>query len=449
MGTTTPPPAPGAFRIGAGSGFGGDRYEPAVQLAEAGVESLVFECLAERTIALAQQRRLNGGVGFDERILRRVERVLPVLAQTTSIITNAGAADPRGAAVALARLFRENGRHGRIVAVTGDDVLRLLPGDAVVMETGRPLAEIRDRVLSANAYLGAEPIRQALDADASAVITGRVGDASLFLAPILHHFAAPTATSPLLAGGTMIGHLLECAGQLTGGYFADADRNAVPGLARLGFPFADVTSDGAATLGKPSGTGGLIDRRTVLQQLLYEIEDLAAYITPDALIDLSQVDIRETGPDAVHVSGAIAHAAPPTLKVSVGVDDAYLATAEISYAGADCARRADLATQIIAERWSEVFGYDPEALRVDRIGVNSTRPWFAVDDIGTGEVRLRFSTRTTDHTVARTLAEEVEALYTNGPAGGGGAQAAVTKTVGIVSTLIDRRLVEPQIEVIA
>jgi hypothetical protein len=441
----TQPSALRPFRVGAGSGFAGDRYEPAVALAAASVDALVFECLAERTIALAHRRLRAGEPGFDSRILRRIETVLPALASNTKIITNAGAADPVGAARAIADLMRDAGRKVSVAAVTGDDLVDRLPAGLKVMETGGSIDDFAGRIVSANAYLGAAGIMEALGAGADIVVTGRVGDASLFVAPILHHFGWTLENLDAVATGTLVGHLLECAGQLTGGYFADARRSMVPDLAHLGFPFADVHADGRIVLGKPAGTGGALTERTVLQQLLYEIEDPRKYLTPDAAVDLTGVSIRAIAENVVEVSGPRADAAPPTLKASIGVDDGYLATAEISYAGEDCLERAEIAAQIIRDRWSAVFGYDTSDLRIDMVGRNATRPWFVVDG-RSAEVRLRVTVRTDDRQVAETLAEEVEALYTNGPGGGGGATSSIEETVGIVSVLVDRELVRSRVE---
>ncbi|MFJ6453962.1 acyclic terpene utilization AtuA family protein [Paenarthrobacter sp. NPDC091669] len=438
------------YRIGAGSGFAGDRYEPAELLAEHGeLDALVFECLAERTIALAQHDARSGkSAGYDPRILRRLRGTLPqMLSRSGTTLTNAGAANPTAGAKAVKTLARELGHPtATIAAVSNDDVLELLDlKNSRIIGTDDTLYDIRDRLVSANAYLGITGILEALDAGSQVVITGRVGDASLFLAPIAHHHGWDRNNLDLLAEGTLVGHLLECSGQLTGGYFADGNAKKVPGLSMLGFPFADVEETGAATFGKVAGTGGLLDRRTTLEQLLYEIDDPACYLTPDVALDLSHVTITETGPDQVRVSGARQVGVPPTLKVSVGVQDGYLAIAEISYAGAGCLQRARMAYEIINERWREVYGYATDELRCDYLGQNASRPWWT-SDTEPMEVRARMSVRTFDYSKAVTLGEEVEALYTNGPSGGGGATSSIIETIGIVSTLIPREAVTPKVE---
>lgn len=443
----------GRFRIGVGAGFAGDRYEPAAALARhADLDALVFECLAERTIALAQQALRSGASeGFDRRILRRLHGALPgVLASGGTVITNAGAANPVAAAKAVSVLAGEMGLDPLpVAAVTGDDVLGLLDLERChVQGTDRTLADYRDRIVSANAYTGAGGIVEAIEQGARVVLTGRTADASLFLAPLVVRYGWDLDTDlDAVAGGLLVGHLLECGGQLTGGYFADGTRKTVPDLAHLGFPFADVDHDGVGTYRKLPGTGGRIDRRTVLEQLLYEIDDPTRYVTPDGTLDLSSVEITETGPDTVRASGAVCAPAPRSLKVSVGIDDGFLASAGIVYAGAGCLARALLAADILHARWTEVHGRAGDALSCDVMGVNASRPWWVPERDEPPEVGLRVSVRTLDRADAVLLTEEVEALYTNGPAGGGGVTSDIRQTTGIVSTLVPRDLVTTAVEV--
>src|SRR5262249_43743312 len=233
------------IRIGAGAGYSGDRIEPAVELAERGrLDYLVFECLAERTIALAQQaRQKDPDAGFDPLLAERLEAVLrPCVANKVKIITNMGAANPIGAARAAASIARDMGISGlKIAAVSGDDVMPALRHrDWPLIETQGRVGDIAEKMISANAYLGAEPIVAALAEGADLVITGRVSDPALFLAPLVHEFRWAWDDWERLGQGTLVGHLLECAGQITGGYFADPSYKNVPNLARLGFPLADV-----------------------------------------------------------------------------------------------------------------------------------------------------------------------------------------------------------------
>jgi hypothetical protein len=433
--TTTAANGHRTMRIGCGAGFAGDRIPPAVDLLERGdLDVLVLECLAERTIALGQRRLLKDPAdGYDPRLRARLAALLPAAArQRVPIISNMGAANPRAAGRAARALAGELGLDGlRIAIVTGDDVLDRIDPRAPAMEDGRPLNE-HGPIISANAYLGADALLPALTANADVILTGRVADPSLFLAPLAHGLGWDLADWPRVAAGTVVGHLLECAGQITGGYFADPGRKDVPGLADLGFPFADVDADGTATISKLPGTGGLVSRATVREQLLYEITDPTAYLTPDVVLDLRGVTLAELGPDAVQVRGAAGRPRPGTLKVSVGYHAGHRAEAEISYSGPNARRRAELAGEVVAARLV------PAGLRL------------RTDLIGTSEedCRLRVAALTPSPERADDVCYEVEALYTNGPAGGGGVRTQVSEVIGIVSTLLPRDAVTPTTEIL-
>ncbi|MGR3481277.1 acyclic terpene utilization AtuA family protein, partial [Salipiger marinus] len=324
------------IRIGAGAGFQGDRIGPAVDLAErGGLDFLVFECLAERTIALAQQARLaDPAAGFDPRLERRLRAVLPACAKAgTRIVTNMGAANPRAAAARARAVVAELGLDLKVAAVTGDDVLDRIGGQ-VLDETGRPARDLGARLISANAYIGVGGIVAALAQGADIVICGRASDPALFLAPLVHHFGWAMDDWTRLGRGTLVGHLLECSAQITGGYFADPGVKDVPGLAHLGFPLAEVAEDGTAVITKLPGTGGLVSRATCTEQLLYEIHDPARYMQPDVIADFSGVTLDQIGPDRVRVAGAGGQAPSGLLKVSVGYRDGWLGEGQISYAGA-------------------------------------------------------------------------------------------------------------------
>lgn len=445
------------FTIGVGAGFAGDRYEPALDLiTQMHLDALVLELLAERTIALAQRRkRMQHGPGYDERLVARLRPLLPhAQAKGTVLITNGGAADPRGAGLALRALRQELGlAPGVIAVITGDEISdHLDPTRYTVLETGEPLSNYQDRIVAVNAYLGIAPLLAALDQGADLIVTGRTADAALFLAPLAQHFGWSATDWPRLAAGTVVGHLLECAGQLTGGYFADGVRKIVPDLAHLGFPYATVASDGTARFAKLPGSGGRLDRFTCVEQLLYEVENPSAYLTPDVVVDLQGVTITEVGPDHVQVTGAVGRPAPATLKASVGIDNGYLGSGAISYAGPGCVQRAQLAAAIIQERWSTLYGRAAEQLQVSLIGQTSCTPWQGVAApsaaIEPPEVRLRIAVQGFTQQPALDLAHEIEALYTNGPAGGGGVEATVRPTIGILSILVERDLVTPHVEIL-
>ena len=438
------------IRIGAGAGYSGDRIEPAVELAERGrLDYLVFECLAERTIALAQQaRQTDANAGFDALLPERFNAVLrPCVANKVRIISNMGAANPVGAARAAAKIAREIGISGlKIAAVSGDDVTELVRHrDLPLIESQGRVADVAGRMISANAYLGAGPIVEALAGGADVVITGRVSDPALFLAPLMHEFRWAWDDWDRLGKGTLVGHLLECAGQVTGGYFADPGYKHVPDLARLGFPLAEVGEDGAATISKLAGTGGTVSPETCKEQLLYELHDPARYYQPDVVADFSNVQFKHVGSDCVAVSGGMGRPRTDTLKVTIGYRDGYVGEGQFSYAGAGALARARLALDIVAERL-KLTGVVTTELRLDIIGVDSVHRG---PRGGSGrepeEARIRVIGRTGTLKDAIRIGNEVETLWLNGPAGGGGAWKSAREVVAAVSTLIPRAEVKTQI----
>jgi Acyclic terpene utilisation family protein AtuA len=438
------------IRIGAGAGYSGDRIEPAVELAErARLDYLVFECLAERTIALAQQaRQTDPDAGFDALLAERFNAVLrPCVANKVAIITNMGAANPIGAARAAAGVARDMGIAGlKIAAVSGDDVTQAMRGrDLALIETQGRVADIADRMVSANAYLGAEPIVAALAGGADVVITGRVSDPALFLAPLVHEFQWPWDDWDRLGKGTVVGHLLECAGQITGGYFADPGYKDVPNLARLGFPLAEVGEDGSAMIGKLAGTGGTVNVKTCKEQLLYELHDPARYYQPDVVADFSKVQFDQVGADRVVVSGGTGRPRPDTLKVTIGYCDGFVGEGQFSYAGAGALARARLALEIVAERL-KLTGVATTELRLDIIGVDSVhRGALVASGPEPPEARIRVIGRTATLADAIRIGNEVETLWLNGPAGGGGAWKSARQVIAAVSTLIPRTEVEAHV----
>lgn len=430
------------IRLGAGAGFSGDRIDPALDLVERGqLDYLVFECLAERTIALAQAaRQSDSQAGFDPLLERRMYTVLaPAFARRVRVVTNMGAANPVAAAIKVRNIAAELGLAGlKVVAVVGDDVLGLVRSADLPLESpiGGNIGDLGDKMLSANAYLGAQPIAAALAAGAHVVVTGRVCDPALFLGPLIHEFGWDMTNLDSLAAGTCVGHLLECAGQLTGGYFADPGLKDVPDLARLGFPFADVAADGSAVLGKLAGTGGALTVATVAEQLLYEVLDPSAYQQADVTADFSSVSLGQTGPDQVTVTGAKGKPAPPTLKVSVGYQDGYIGEGQISYAGANAVARARLALAVVEERL-RLTEVEVQELRGDLIGLNACNRTGSTP-AEPAEVRLRVAARCAHRASAAAIGAEVEALYTNGPSGGGGVMKDVREVIAIASTFLPR-----------
>lgn len=448
------------LRIGCAAGFSGDRTdaaEPVVKalLAAGGPAFLIFETLAERTLALAQLARKTDPDGGYEPLLDEMLR--PVLAACLNggvrIVSNFGAANPSGAARRIHALAQELGlKAPRIAVVEGDDLSgpqhRELLADALADTHADAKPDAQDahfdmtRLVSANAYLGAEAIADALLAGADIVVCGRVADPSLTVGPALAHFGWARDDWTRLGRATMAGHLLECGTQVSGGYYADPGYKDVPDLAYLGYPIAEIDADGHCTIGKPPGTGGCIDLHTVKEQLLYEVHDPSAYLTPDVVADISEAVLTQVGPDRVRLTGVRGHARPQSLKVNVCHATGWLAEGEISYAGARAEGRARLAGEVLIERLKGLG-----TLRLDLIGVASVLgddggAWLAATSAGQArDVRLRAALNHADRHSAERLVREVTALYTCGPAGGGGVRTGLRPRLGTVSCFVDRTLV--------
>lgn len=445
--------AAGAFRIGAGAGYAGDRIDPAQALAErGGLDALAFECLAERTIALAQLRRQQDPAGgYDPLLERRLRAVLPAcLRGGVRVISNMGAANPLGAGEAAIGVAQALGLPRlRVAVVTGDDVLAWVlahpgtplldraPGDPV-----QTVGDLGDRLVSANAYLGADALLPALSSGAQVVITGRVADPALFLAPLMHHFGWRADDWDTLGQATVVGHLLECAAQVSGGYLADPGRVDVERLEDVGFPLAEVLPDGRAVITKLPGTGGRVDRLSCTAQLLYEIEDPSRYLQPDVVADFRGVRLREIAADRVEVSGGRGQPRPPRLKVTLGVRDGFIGEGQISYAGPNARGRGALALDVLQQRLQRI-GLAANECRAELIGVDAMHGPRHGAGIEPHEVRVRLAVRCSSHGEAELVGQEVEAMYLNGPYGGGGVTASVREVIAAVSALIPREAVTP------
>jgi hypothetical protein len=433
------------IRIGSGAGYSGDRIEPAVELAEKGdIQYLAFECLAERTIAIAQQAKLTDpSKGYDPLLVERMQAVLPICVRNgVKVLTNMGAANPVSAGAKVKEIAQSLGLKLKIATVTGDDVLELVKnGSYVIDETGVPVKSSGNQVVSANAYLGAEPMVEALANGADVVITGRVADPALFIAPLIHEFGFSMTDYKMLGKITVVGHLLECAGQVTGGYFADPGFKDVANLARLGFPIAEVSADGDFFITKVPGSGGKVTTATCKEQLLYELHDPHAYITPDVVADFSHVRMKQLGADCVQVEGGTGRTKTESLKVSIGYIDSYVGEGQLSYAGPGAVERGKLAIEIVKGRL-ELTGVKVTELRCDLIGIDSIFGPKLSQGSQPREVRIRVAGRTDSMKEAVRIGNEVETLYTNGPAGGGGAWKSARQVVAMGSTLVARNLVK-------
>ena len=433
--------------IGSAAGFSGDRTDAARPVVDTmirmgGPAALIFETLAERTLALAQvAKRADPEAGFEPLLVDMVTPILGTcLAHRIPIVSNFGAANPAGAARRIHRIAAEQGlRRPRIAVVTGDDVSD---------ETGRARLQAalgdrfdRRRFVCANVYIGAQAIADALRAGADVVVCGRVADPSLTLGPALAHFDWAMDDWDRLARATMAGHLLECGAQVTGGYFADPGFKDVPDVAHVGYPIVEIDETGDFEVFKSEPTGGVVDLRTVKEQLLYELHDPAAYLTPDVVADISDAEVRQVAPNRVAVTGIKGHARPAHLKANIFSEGGWFAEAEISYAGPGAGHRARLAMDILRQRLPQLH------IRFDLIGVSSLFDNDAGDGLArlpattlatATDVRLRAATAHDQHAVAALLPRELNALYTCGPAGGGGVRTSMRTRLNATSCLLPR-----------
>ena len=444
---------PELVRIGCGAGFAGDRDDAALPIIaelarHRGPRFLIFETLAERTLALCQlEKRGDPSRGYSPALERIVPKALgPALQAGIRIVSNFGAANPRAAADRISALARTSGfPRARIAVIEGDDLtdvfsleeLRARESDGAILAGNAAIA-------AANVYLGAEGIAQALSENADVVVTGRIADPALALGPLVHAFGWSWSDWQRLACGTLAGHLLECGAQITGGYFADPGIKDVPGFAELGYPVAEVAAGGDLVITKPEGTGGVVDRRTVTEQILYEVHDPSAYLTPDVVLDLTKVELVPDGHDRIRVVGAAGKPRPDTLKATVFLENGFLGEAEISYAGPNALARARLAAESVSTRIKR--RYSDLEMRVDLIGVNSVfgdlAPAVATDP---AEVRLRFAAQHPQRECVELLLNEVEALYCAGPAGGAGVRRSLAPRLANASCRIERERVSPRI----
>lgn len=428
------------YSVGAGAGFAGDRIDPAVALARSGrVNAIGLECLAERTIVPAlRARALDPEAGADPRLRRRLTPLLPAARETgCRIVSNLGAANPPAAGRAIAALARELGCTGlRVAAVEGDDVMGLLDHVAWT-ET------LDGTLIGAHAYIGADTLVGPLAEGADVVVCGRAADSALFAAPLLPHL---DGSPDSLAAALTVGHLLECSGQLTGGNFeAPGEVPLSAGeLARLGFPLAHVMRDGTAEITILDDAPGRVDRMTCTVQLLYEVHDPAAYITPDAIVDFTTVRFDQVGRNRVRMSGPRHRGEPPTLKVSGFVARrGIIADIEIGFAGTGAYERTCRAADTLRLRLSDWAEQD---IRIDIVGVNSILGAASVPtNAMLAEARLHVSAVCADEAQALIVEDEVYALTLSGPAGGGSVRSERRARIDTLTGFIPRERVKPTV----
>ncbi len=430
--------------IGAGAGFAGDRVDPAVALAASGkIDTVVLECLAERTLVPALKARAeNPTAGFDTRLRRRLTPLLPVaVANQCRIVSNLGAANPRAAGQAIARLAEELGLRGtrgiRVAAVHGDDVLHRRDEIAWV----RP---VEGKLLGAHAYLGAGALAEALDGGANVVVTGRVADSALFAAAAMNHLE-PGGTA--LAGAISVGHLLECGGQLTGGNYDPIGQALLSAAdyARLGYPLAHVHADGSAEITLLDDAPGLLNADTCTLQLFYEVHDPARYATPDLILDFTAIRFEQIGKNRVRMSGARSLGPPPTLKVAGFLElPGFIADCEIGFAGTGAFARAQRAAQALRMRLSD---WRDDDIAIDLIGINSILRAGSLPSLAApAELRVHVSARCADLEAAQTIEDEIYALTLSGPAGGCSVRSERRPRIEVLDGFIAPELVKPEIE---
>lgn len=434
------------IRIGCGGGgCSYERLEPAIEMVQKGnLDYLVFECLAERTVAEAQRKKLvNPDAGYNPMLEDRMRIFLPMMKEYGfRIVSNMGAANTPAAIRKILEIARELGISGlKIAYLTGDDITaRISMYDDTPLWDGRAPLKSLTQIISANVYLGADAIAQALDQGADIVITGRVADPSLFVGPILHAFHWEKEDRDKIGQALLVGHMMECCAQLTGGYYADPGYKDIPDLHRLGHPIAQIDQEANVLFTKVAGSGGRVCVDICKEQMLYEIGNPACYITPDAIADFSHVRFQQVAEDVVAASGATSHPATDTYKVNVGYLDGYIGVGEISYGGTNALARARLAADVIQKRW-EIIGITPEERRIDFVGYNSLFGDAISSGIHSGtfsEIRLRIAVRTKTEIDAVRLIRELQCMYINGPAGSSGIDSYVEPILAVENILVPK-----------
>ena len=453
-------------RIAAGQGFWGDWLEaPYRQVTGRGtpIDYLMMDYLAEVTMSILQkQKTRDPALGYATDFVTQMERILPtVVERGIKVTANAGGVNPRACAAAVAAVARKLGLGGKVTigVVTGDDLLSRLDGLIARghalknLDTGGALRDVRDTVLSANAYLGAAPVAAALQRGAQIVITGRVTDTGLTLAPMMHAFGWPADAWDLIAAGTVAGHIIECGAQASGGNCLDR-WESIPDLANVGYPIVEAREDGTFDIVKHPGTGGRIDVACVTEQLVYEMGDPREYITPDGVADFTTIKLDQAGKDRVRVSGVKGKAATDKLKVSIAYFYGYKAIGTLVYAWPDALAKARAADRILRQRLDQL-GLRFEAIHTEFLGATATHGSLALADIDPDqipEVQLRVGVRARDKAPVDRFTREIAPLILNGPpsvTGFAGGRPKPEEIVAYWPALIDKRMVEPSVELVA
>ncbi|MDX1418541.1 MAG: acyclic terpene utilization AtuA family protein [Rubricoccaceae bacterium] len=449
------------IRIASGQGFWGDLQRAPLDQARLGpIDYLVMDYLAEVTMSIMQKQKLrNPAFGYARDFVEVVTELAPDIREKGfKVISNAGGVNPTACAEAIVEGVRARGVTGlKVAVVTGDDLLDDLDdllADGVAlkhMETGQPLAEVRDQIVSANAYLGAGPIVEALRQGADVVVTGRTTDTGLTLAPMIHEFGWDREDWDKMAAGTVAGHILECGAQSSGGNFTDWE--AVPNMAEIGFPIVEARPDGTFTVTKHDGTGGLVSPATVAEQLLYEIGDPKDYITPDCVADFTSIHLEGEGENRVRVHGVKGEPDTEFYKVSAAYADGWKATSTLVYGWPDAAKKARAAARILKDRLDNL-GLQFEEYRSELIGLNALSEREEGDpakEAELDEVMLRVSVRGQDKAAIEGFGREIAPLILTGPSavtGFAGGRPKPSEVIAYWPALIPKRRVHPEVTVL-
>lgn len=449
-------------RIAGGQGFWGDWLEaPYRQVTGGPVDYLMMDYLAEVTMSILQKQKSRDSTrGYATDFIPQMDRIVPIIVERgIKVIANAGGVNPRGCALALAEVARKRGLSGKlkIGIVTGDDLLERLDGllarghQLANLDTGHPLRDVRDRVVSANAYLGAAPVVEALQKGAHVVITGRVTDTGLTLGPLMHAFGWASDDWDRIAAGTVAGHIIECGAQCSGGNYLK-EWKRVPDLAHVGYPIVEARPDGTFDVIKHPNTGGRIDVAGVTEQLVYEMGDPRTYITPDGVADFTTIQLKQAGKDRVQVSGVRGKPATDKLKVSVAYFFGYKAIGTLVYAWPDALAKAQAADRILRQRLQDLK-LEFDAIHTEFVGANATHGPLAMkgldpDDLP--EVQLRIGVRSPEKARVDRFTREIAPLILNGPpsvTGFAGGRPKPEEIVAYWPALIDKTLVKPVVEI--
>ncbi len=449
-------------RVASGQGFWGDSLDAPRQQVDGGpVDYLMLDYLAEVTMSILQkQKERDPAMGYARDFLGAIESVLPAVTDRgVRVIANAGGVNPESCARAVLDVARRHGAEGklRVGVITGDDLLprldALLDGGHALrnMDTGEPLDAVRDRVLSANAYIGSTPIVEALGRGANVVVTGRSTDTALTMAPLRYEFGWGAEDWNRLAAGIVAGHILECGAQSSGGNCL-YDWRDIPGLGEVGYPIAEASPDGSFVITKHAGTGGRVSFHSVAEQLVYEMGDPHAYITPDVVADFTSIRLEEVGPDRVRVHGITGGPATDKLKVSIAYRSGWKAVGTLVYSWPDAYEKAQVADRVLRERIDRL-GLTFDEILTEYVGVNATHGRLAGEPApDLAEVQLRVGVRGSDRRSVERFTREIAPLVLNGPpsvTGFAGGRPKVEEVVAYWPALVDKTVVETRVEVLS